>query len=301
MRTPRIAFIIFLLVVMGCSPGAAAPTPYPADYLPTLIALTAAPLQPAASPTPLPPSPAPTLSPTPAIDLTAVFAALTPSPTPEPPTEPIIIRFPGMMSRVVSPIQVRAHVEPGYKGRISVELIGEDGRLLTSTLLRYTDTLYPQVYISPKLRFEIPTAGELARLQISTYDEYNRPLAQNSVHLLLLSLGQDQILPNLGPPARLDLQAPRPESVALNGSVHVRGLYYPFNTNKPLILELVNIRGQVLGSRILALNQDWPYRFSTEIPYEVREATPVLLILRQSDDKIPGTMFLYSRPVILSP
>ncbi len=303
MRSAPLVLLLLALMVAACAPGQAAPTPYPADYLPTLIALTAR-AQPAAAgastPTPIP-SPTPSPSPTPAVDLTAVFAALTPSPTPPPPSEPIHIRFPGMMSRVVSPIQVRAYVEPGYRGLVSVELVGEDGRLLTSTLLRYTDTLYPQVYISPKLRFEIPTAGELARLQISTRDEHGRPLAQNSVHLLLLSLGEDQILPNIGPEVRLELLEPQPDAVALNGSLHVRGAYYPFNTAKPLILELVDANGQVLGSRVLALSQAWPHVFETEVPFAVTEVTPVLLILRQSDDKIPGTIFLYSRPVILAP
>lgn len=299
----------FLLLWLGaltaCGNRPPAPTPYPADYLPTVIALTAEAQAAAAATTiPLSPSPtpttAPTASPTPAVDLTAVFAALTPSPTPPPVGEPVRIVFPGMMSKVASPIQVRAYAEPGYRGAILVELIGEDGRLLTSRLLRYTDTLYQQVYIDPKIRFEIPTAGELARLQISTTDAYGRPIAQNSVHLLLLGMGESEVLPNLGPEPRLELKSPLPGSVALNGQVNVRGTFYPFN-EKPLILELITPDGEVVGSRIISTENAWPLEVKTTIPYQVKNATQVRLIARQSDDKIPGTMYLFSFEIVLAP
>jgi hypothetical protein len=179
-------------------------------------------------------------------------------------------------------------------------LIGEDGRLLTSRLLRYTETLYPQVYIDPKIRFEIPTAGELARLQISTRDDYGRLIAQNSVHVLLLKMGERQVLPNLGPEPRLKLEAPLPNSVALGGQVLIRGVFYPFN-EKPLLLELIAPSGEVIGNRVLSTEGAWPLEFETTIPYQVNRATSVRLVARQSDDKIPGTMYLFSVEMVLAP
>jgi hypothetical protein len=76
----------------------------------------------------------------------------------------------------------------------------------------------------------------------------------------------------------------------------------PFN-NGPVILELVDQRGAVVGSRLLyfdaSLNEF--QHFESSIPYRVAEDTPVRIVLRQSDDRIPGPAYLYSHQILLKP
>ncbi len=147
-KTARILIFIFLT---GCNrTGEQPPTVMPDDYLPTAVALTAASL---ASPVPVTPTPTASLTPT----ITPTFT-LTPSPTPtatstptQGPTAPlpsIRILSPGPLSKVISPIELKAYVQPGADNRYQIELLGEDGRLLYREVRRHQVYLTEGVYTS---------------------------------------------------------------------------------------------------------------------------------------------------------
>jgi hypothetical protein len=115
-----------------------------------------------------------------------------PSPTPPPeiPEAAIQIYRLGDRSKVVSPIQLTGYIRRGYVGPVRVELLGEDGRVLYREIKSFDANSELWANLSFKIEFEISAAAELGRLTVRTIDVYGRPLALNSVDLILMSGGE---------------------------------------------------------------------------------------------------------------
>ena len=293
---PLIAALFFLT---GCSrAGTPPPTPFPEGYLPTAVALTAAALP---SPTLviIPPTSTatPTFTPSPSPSPTATFP---PTAAPKAPIPAIHVLSPGPMSKVISPITLKTYVQPGAKGQIQVELLGEDGRLLARDLFRRETILVEGAYIKMEIPFETRAAAELGRLQISTKDEFGRPLEVYSIHLLLLSVGRYDINRSDTEHPRSIFFFPESEQEFSGGTLPVIGEYQSYNDNS-VILELLDEEGKVLGLRVLNLTAGERESFETSIEYKVKEQVSARLILRQSDDKFNGAVYLHSQIVILNP
>jgi hypothetical protein len=265
----------------------------------------------------LPPGPTPEPSDTPAptetLDLTPsatvridptylYFLTVTPTDTPDPYSAAIRIYTPGPMSKVISPIELRAFIESRVAGPTQVELYGEDGRLLYRQVLRTYSFNGQDAHLTMSIPFELRAAGELGRLQISTLDANKRVTALASLHLLLLSAGESQITPpgDLREPVLLD--APRLSQLVSGGEVDVSGKMQPAN-KLPVFIELVGTDGQVISSRVLTLAPpNGEYQpFDTTVPYHVAGRIPAMLVVRQSDERIPGPFYLYSQPIGLAP
>ncbi|GAB4420970.1 MAG: hypothetical protein Kow002_09640 [Anaerolineales bacterium] len=275
------------------------PTPYPAEYLPTVIALTAN----AAMNTMLaetqnaPPTATSTLTETPVPP--TPLPSLTPTPSPLPPGAQIRILAPGPMSKVTSPLSLRMEVVAGGSDLVQVELVGEDGRLLARTLER-VPSRPSGVYVSMKIPFEVRSAGELARLTVSTKDERGRMQSLASLHVLLLSIGEDDFTPVSDFSERLVIYSPGPEMQAIGGELYVEGRFQPFNAQQ-VVMELVGEDGRVIGTRILTFNGLESQWFSTTIPYKISDVTNARLVIRQDDDRIDGLFYLYSQEIVLNP
>ena len=289
----------------GCSPllsksQSPVPTPYPADYLPTVIALTADAASLYAASTALasevdqPPSdtPEPTVTSTPQ-------ATFTPTTIPGHDPAAIEIQSPGPMSKVVSPINLRMNIVSGESEKIQIDLYAEDGSLLSRTVknLRRSNDGVDQVI---KIPFEIRTAAEVARLSVSTSDKAGRPQALNSVRLLLLSSGDNEINPPGNPSEPFAVFSPKLKEEASGGVLNVRGDIWPFNLN-PVLLELIGPDGKSLGLRILNIDQLNPQLFGTSVAYKVEEPTLARLTLRQQDDRMEGWFYVYSQEIMLNP
>lgn len=191
---------------------------------------------------------------------------------------------------------------PGYDNLVRIELYGEDGRLLARELLRlYTSAKW--AYLAIDIPFEVQAAAEVARLQISTQDAYGRISVLNSVRLLLLSAGFAEINPSDNLDERCTLDTPSPGTRISKGTLTVSGQMRPLN-DQPLVIELVTVSGAVVGSKMVAIRpapDDSAVPFETEISYSIPVATWVRLTIRQSDERIGGTMYLYSKEVYLNP
>jgi hypothetical protein len=204
------------------------------------------------------------------------------------------------MSKIVSPLRLRGYVVPGDKNLVNVELFGEDGRLVTQNLTRLYGSSARGAYLSLDLPFAIPFAAELARLQITTADQYGRPIGIVSVHVILLSAGVSTINPE-GPPERCVFFSPaKPNMPVRGGSLQVRGRYQPFS-DQTVFLELLDATGKVLDSRALTFSGLGMQNFASNLSYSVQESTAALIVLRQADERIPGPFYLYSREVTLLP
>lgn len=304
MKTVFIIAFLFTLLA-GCSPLASqaqspVPSPYPPEYLPTVIAWTAE---------------AASMSETGTAAVS--MANISPSDTPEPantstpqPTftattipghEPaaIEIQSPGPMSKVVSPIVLRMNIVSGENEKAQIDLYGEDGRLL-SRILKKVPRSGKGVDQSIKIPFEIPGAAEVGRVTVSTTDKAGRLQALNSVRLLLMSSGTNEINPPGNPSEPVGVFSPKLEDAASGGVLNLRGDVWPFNLN-PVILELIGPDGKSLGLRILTIEHLNPQLFETTIPYKVSDPTLAHLIIRQDDDRMDGMFYLYSQEVLLNP
>ena len=299
----RLLFLVSLLgLVSGCASPATNPvaTPYPPEYLPTVIALTAQSIGDSATATYVAslPNETPTFIPEPSL-------TFTPGPTRTPTAIPghslATIQFivPGPMSKVLSPILLRINIKIGESESMQVDLIGEDGRLLSRTVKK-VPTSNQGVLQSVRIPFEISAAAEVGRITITTLDKEDRIQALNSVRVLLLSSGENEITPTGNPSEPVGVVSPLEEESVSGGVLNVRGDVWPFSF-QPVILELVGPDGESLGLRIVTVEDGNPQKIDTTIPYKVSEATLARLIIRQDDDRMPGTFYVYSRMVLLNP
>jgi hypothetical protein len=292
-------------LLAGCSPLASptqslVPTPYPPEYLPTVIALTAEAANVSGTETAM----ASVQSATPS-ETSHPTTTFTPQPTrtatPIPWHRFGAIRFvsPGPMSKVVSPIQLHMEVISGESQKVQVDLYGEDGRLLARELRKVLTTGKGAV-VSLRIPFETRAAAELGRITVSTLDKEGRIQSLNSLRLLLLSSGVNEINPVGDPAEPVTVFKPRAKETVSGGVVNVKADIWPFNL-QPVVVELVNATGKSIGLRVLSVNAINPQIFETTIPYKVTEPTSVRLVIRQDDDRMPGVFYIYTQEILLNP
>jgi hypothetical protein len=288
------------LTACAAPPVSPIPTAYPPEYLPTVIALTAEAASNSATETAialspvLAPSntPTPTLSPTPRATYTA---------TTIPGHDPAAIQIvsPGPMSKVISPISLKMHIIVGGSGKLQIDLYGEDGRLLTRNVKK-TPPGGKGVDQLIKIPFEIRAPAEVGRITVSTLDKAGRIQSLNSVRVLLLSSGNNEITTPGNPSEPVGVFNPSPKEPVTGGVLNLRGDIWPFNLN-PVIFELIGPDGKSLGLRIINVDQLNPQLFETTIPYKVFVPTQARLTIRQDDDRINGLFYVYSQEVLLNP
>jgi len=297
-------------LLLGCTfPAPVVPTPVPATGSLPVPDVSTTPLGvlnvtetglPAETSTTEPATPDPvvqTAKPT----LRNVFT-ITPSPTLDPTNIVLRIAAPGPMSKVVSPIDFAVYIAPDYTGLTRIQLLGEDGRELYSKAFRSFPNVGSPTRIVEQISFEIHGAAELGKLQVSTIDTAGRLQAFNSVRLLLLSVGENELTPPYPPLERVLLRTPKAGDEISGGSLNVEGKIEPVN-DTPLVLELYDSNGVAIGSRILTLRHaDGTYQdFSAVIPYKISAKTVARLMVHQSDDRIPGLAYLYSVSIQVDP
>lgn len=302
MKRSCLLLVSLLGLLAGCAAPTASPIPtaYPPEYVPTVIALTAeaanilgTEVAFALTPTSFPSdTPAPTLSPTPRATFTQ---------TTIPGHEPAAIQIfaPGPMSKVISPITLRMNIVAGESEKVQIDLYGEDGRLLTRNV-KGVPTSGKGVPQQIKIPFEIRAAAEVGRVTVSTTDKAGRIQWLNSVRVLLLSSGVNEINPPGNPSEPVGVFSPLSEDPISGGVLDVRGDVWPFNLN-PVVLELLSPDGRSMGLRILNVDHLKPQLFETTIPYKVSEPTLARLTIRQDDDRIDGLFYVYSQEVLLNP
>ncbi|MBI1793358.1 MAG: hypothetical protein HYR70_04110 [Chloroflexi bacterium] len=299
--------ILLIVSLSGLLAGCAlpdskpAPTPYPADYLPTVIYLTAESInatiltQTAAVTTPTE-----TPTETPILDTPTPLPTATITPAPDIPLAAIQIKSPGPASKVASPLEVRIVAVSGKSDKVELALFGEDGRLIGRTV-RALPGPSSGIYLFVKIPFEIRAAAEVGILQISLKDQQGRLQSLNTVRVLLVSTGDSQTNPPgnniyervtlLGLPAR---------STVSGGVLKIEGQFLPFN-DRQVVVELVSNDGKSLGLRVLNFSSLGPQDFNTTISYKVSAPTQARLFIRQPDNVLDGPVYVYSQELTLDP
>lgn len=298
---PRLLLLISLPVWLAACifPGAQpVPTPYPAEYFPTVVVMTAR----AAMATSLAGTPSATPSLTPEPTETPIPPTLTPThtltPSPAARVAQIQIESPGPMSKIVSPMHVRMQMVAGSSRLVEIKLQGEDGRVLYNKLERVPDD--GDVYFSFKIPFQIQAVAEVGRLTVSTEDGEGRLQSLATQHVWLLSVGNNEITPPGDLSERVVFYKPRSKDIPAGGILEVEGRYRPYN-DQLIYLELINPQGKTIGLRELDFIGSEVQTFSTTVPYKVSEPTQARLVLRQPDDRMEGLAYLYSMEITLNP
>ena len=191
----------------------------------------------------------------------------------------------------------------GADSTVTMELVGEDGRVISRRVMDYGGPNM-RFWTAPELPFEIETAAETARLQISTRDSFGRVDRLSSVDLLLMQVGRNEI----NPPAITEepylIRRPRREAEVTGGTLVVEALVRPVNDSQ-LIIELIDENNTVVSIKQVMVDpptgplSHTPIR--VEIPYRVANPQKMLLVLRQEGSRIPGTVALNSQQIILAP
>lgn len=214
------------------------------------------------------------------------------------------------MSKVASPLEISAYYHSVPGGYLLIELMAEplqssqEGRLLFSKLQRFAigGEAFWSTY-AQDLEFEIGRVSEFAVLRFSTFDTFERPVAINSVDLLLLQVGTSEFNPSGNLLAPIVIFEPPKNKLIQGGALTVSGMTRP-EGDQILHFELMTQDKRVIGTRDLftvpaADGKHIP--FSTTIDYTVSEATWVSLIAYYLDPRIPGYRQLTSVPILLSP
>lgn len=196
-------------------------------------------------------------------------------------------------------------MSPGDDGLVLLDLIGEDGRTIARQRLDYSSFKDRSIGIAPVVEFTISGVAETARLVVSVEDKFGRKIALASTELVLISIGDNQVYPAGYQYAPYIIREPVQDQVIEGGVLHINGMARPVNLT-PLIFELTNEQGQVIAADTLQASLpggDLSHTpFSMDLPYQVSTSTRVRLSIRQvSDDRIPGTVALWSIPLLLQP
>jgi hypothetical protein len=211
------------------------------------------------------------------------------------------------MSSVVSPIDLKLLLSSGNSNIVKVDLLGEDGRILFSELIR-VDHNSRGAYRNFDVPFEIRAVSERGYLRLSTKDEYKRVQKLNTMPVLLYSIGATQLnLPGNMIYERVLFEGLKDNTDVYGGEVQVKGRFWPFNT-QPVFLDLALNDGKVITSRVLNFKGIDSEAFETTLPYRVTEPTPARLTIRQDNPEIGWVdpdlqkyIYLYSIEIILNP
>ena len=225
--------------------------------------------------------------------------------TPPPSMAKMRITRPGPYSKLSSPIQMEALINSGDDGLVYVDLIGEDGRLMVSEVLDFRNYDAKNFYISPEIPFQINSAAELARLVVYTRDMFGQMISLVSVDVLLMQMGGSDLTP---PEVELEpyrVDTPREGTLITGGTVSINGSARPVNNN-PLIIELIDEKGAVVGSGEVQVSQPSDgithVPFQLEVPYTVTHRVRVRLAIHQeSSTRIPGVIWMTSTILFLEP
>ncbi|MBC8330681.1 MAG: hypothetical protein H8E28_01745 [Anaerolineae bacterium] len=304
MRRSGLPIVLVLIALSACGFGEqnTLPTLIPAEYLPTVIAMTAETL-----PTYTPPPPMQVITPTVAIVTPTVIVSHVAVETSLPDVIQIseadiqIVR-PGALSKVVSPMRISIYVIPGAERKATVELWGEDGRLMYRRIFTFTN-VNDRTQIYEEISFELAGAAEAARLVARTHDEYGRIISLASTPIILLAEGEEDLYAVNDVMNPILIQSPV-ENVLIQGvNLLVTGVARTVS-DEPLLVELVAADGRVLGSRLAGFSNFEPGMhnfFAVEIPLGVESPTWVRVIVseRSGDDISP--LNSSSVEVLLSP
>jgi len=209
----------------------------------------------------------------------------------------------GELSMVTSPLLVTGRLTSKVGKVVRIELHGEDGRLLARELRTFENIPWNVANLSANLDFEISVVAEVGRLVISVEDSFGRLIDVNSVDLILLSEGVTELHPASALLQRIIVEEPTKNALIQGGNLIVSGRARP-NGDQSLRAEIITEDGKVVGQRLVGVSIFTPGdygQFAVEIPYNVDELTPALLVIYEDGGQLSPIAHLMSQEIFLAP
>jgi hypothetical protein len=172
---------------------------------------------------------------------------------------------------------------------VTLQLYGEDGRLIYNQEIQLQKSSSGWVSFSLQIPFEITTAAEMASLILVSYDGFGRRIALTNVPLILMQVGESDTTPIGFQYQPFYLETLENADEVSGGTLHLNGYAHPYNTN-PVIVELIKEDGTILTTEIVPIHPvgDANYmQFSADIDYYISGSTPIRLTIRQMMDHAP--------------
>jgi len=190
---------------------------------------------------------------------------------------------------------------------VKIDLLGENGRLLYSDLIRVQHD-YGGNYRNFEVAFEIRAVSERGYLRLSTKDQHGNLQTLNTMPVLLYSVGSTQLtLPGNMIYERVSFEGLKNGSEIYGGELQIKGRYWPFN-EQPVFIDLILTDGKVIASRVLNFKGIEPESFETTLPYKVTDPTLARLAIHQEnpdlnvvDPVLKKYIYFYSIEVLLNP
>lgn len=211
---------------------------------------------------------------------------------------------PATGSFVTSPFRVIGRGGPTWMNRVVLDLVGEDGRLVSRTITylnAYPGNAGP---FAAEVSFDIDSMSELARLEVYTHSRRDGQVYQMaSVQLILLEEGRKLIHAALDGPEKLAVFSPRPDDVIEGGTVLVSGAGW-VDHDVPLTVEIRDRLGDPIASTSADLISHGPGQtgiFSVEVPYSVEVSQPGRIVVYEPAVDIPGIVHLTGIDVWIKP
>lgn len=226
------------------------------------------------------------------------------NPDDEVPEGEIQIYVPGDLSRVISPFRFVANLQPSPNNTVLIELLGEDGRVLTrKIILAFPARSEKRVNAITDIDFEIDELAEAGRLIVSVEDEYGRVHAVASVNLILMSTGMTQMNPYVDIFENIIIQQPSANVMVQGTSLTVTGLARTQSDNL-LQIELIDRDGKVIAFGFASVfkseGEDYGF-FALEIRYIVSEPIWVMIAVQENALRVPGPIHRSSIEMVISP
>ena len=251
--------------------------------------------------------PPPFTTTTPVIVIENPFSHLTQ--TPEPPfiglaKETVSILRPGPESFVTSPFRARGQAGPTWLDRVEIKLIGEDGRIITESIVYLNNIPGNLGSFFTEIEFTTPMFAEAARLEVHNFSPINGELDHiASVNLTLLSLGTQRTHFVFLGPEKLKIDFPLKGDTIEGGEVNVQGRGW-VESDTALRVEIIGAEGVILGSGLVKLNSDEigvAGTFELSVAYQIDEPQRVRIAVYERSKNVPGIVHYTSISVQLKP
>ena len=298
MKVLGFTILLFTLLVAACN----SPRPTAEAITPTTSPTSTEPILQSS-----PGAPPPFTTTTPVIVIENPFLHLTQ--TPEPPSialskETVSILRPGPGSFVISPFRVRGQAGPTWLDRVEIKLIGEDGRIITESIVYLSNIPGNLGPFFTQIEFTTPMFAEAARLEVHNFSTINGELDHiASVNLTLLSIGTPRTHFVFLGPEKLEINFPREGDTIEGGEINVRGRGW-VESDTALRVEIIGGEGEILGSGLVKLNTNEigvAGTFELSVAYQIDEPQQVRIAVYERSKNVPGIVHYTSILVLLKP
>jgi len=210
---------------------------------------------------------------------------------------------PGDGAALTAPVAIRARRLGEGAARLWLELYGKDGRLLARRIVRLSGPDAAAGLVEEQLDFEIPAAAEQGWLRLVLQDSQLRFMAVDTLPLTLLREGQARAAPPEQDAPDISILQPKPGVQVSGGMLEVRGTVSS-DVKLPLRVQLVDAAGRVVGQRLAGGEtggSSGQVVYTAQVPYTVRKATPVRLLVFEEGGELAQIKHLSSLELVLKP